>query len=681
MIAKMVLPLLGGTPAVWATCMLFFQAMLLAGYTYAHWAPRWLGIRRHALLHIALIALPLCLLPIGIAGWEAPNNENPIPWLMALLIACAGLPFFMVSTSAPLLQRWFAATAHQSAHDPYFLYAASNCGSLIALLAYPLFVEPNFRLADQSRLWAGGYLILLFLVALCAFCVRRVSHSNGPDSRSFSPSQSDRVPWHQRIRWLAWAFVPSSLLLGVTIYLTTDIAAIPFLWVLPLAVYLLTFILAFSPLPHFVHSILVLTLLPIAAILIAVRVPALHLNLNIGVNILLNLAALFVTGMVCHGELSRSRPSTHHLTEFYLWISMGGVLGGIFNAILAPLIFDRIIEYPLVIAGAFLLQPHILPSALAKSRLVACVVSCSWISSGLFCAYLFIELAYGTHPETVRYMERNFFGLVTIRGSDGISQLFHGTTIHGIQQRTTGRAQEPLAYYSRGSPIGQVFDALGERVKPRIAVIGLGAGTLACYARPGQEWVFFEIDPAMERIARDRRFFTFLDDAEARGAVVKVILGDGRLQIARSSGGFGLIVLDAFSSDSIPLHLLSREALQVYFDKVAPGGIVAMHITNIYLRLEPVVATLAQVSGLAALGQCHLADPVTDQRQGIGSSQWVILARKPEDFGSLVHQPRWHPLIAGSKQTPWTDDYSNLLSVFNWNDTADSFNVSTPSKR
>jgi hypothetical protein len=337
MIAKMILPLLGGAPAVWNTCMVFFQAALLAAYAYAHVAPGWLGTRRQALLHLGLVALPFLVLPVAVAGWEPAAGGNPVPWLLALLAAVAGLPFFVVATSAPLLQRWFAATSDPAAGDPYFLYVASNLGSITALLAYPILVEPSFPLAVQSRLWTAGYAVLAGLIALCAVLAWRQWPTKCATVAQPNPTlanQATDLPIGRRLRWLALAFVPSSLMLGVTMYLTTDVAAIPLLWVLPLALYLLSFVLVFSRLRTLIHCAMVL-LLPVMIVLLLV--PALaNPYLSIVAMVALHLGAFFVAAMVCHGELACTRPPVRFLTEYFLWISLGGMLGGAFNAFIAP---------------------------------------------------------------------------------------------------------------------------------------------------------------------------------------------------------------------------------------------------------------------------------------------------------------------------------------------------------
>lgn len=690
MVAKMVLPLLGGTPSVWVTCMLFFQVALLAGYAYAHVAPARLGLKRHALLHAVLLVVPLvALLPIDVAGWTPPADANPVAWLLQLLAVSVGLPFLLVSTSAPLLQRWFAVSGHRAAHDPYFLYAGSNLGSMVALLSYPSVIEPAMGLARQGRLWTLGYAALVLLTVACAFLVWRSVKAPHPRPAPASEPRLGGVAWSSRLRWVGWAFVPSSLLLGATTFITTDVAPVPLLWVLPLAIYLLTFILAFSRLPVFIHRLMVL-LLPVMVLLLLLAVgPDDTIKLGTGTHtlvefqnplvrldvpraILVHLTTLFVASMVCHGELAASRPLTGHLTEYYLWISVGGALGGTFNAVIAPQVFNRIVEYPLVIALTCLFVPHLgrrapaHPDLNASARRRPATGAAFWILFGLLTGSAFYQASYGPVRESIRLMERTFFGVVSVRGNESFVQMIHGTTSHGMQCRIPAYEREPLTYFTRAGPIGQFFAAFkGDRAKRNVAVIGLGAGTLASYAERGQDWTFYEIDSAVAKIARDTQYFTYLRDAEARGAHVQIILGDGRLRIQESKDQYDLIVLDAFSSDSIPVHLLTREALQVYLSKLNAGGILIFQLTNAYLRLPTVAANLVEDANL--FGVIQLDDHVSPAEFQFGRypSRWAVVARKAADL-AILQDPRWQKLTR-QRGRVWTDDYSNVLSVFIWN--------------
>jgi spermidine synthase len=683
MVAKMVLPLLGGTPAVWNTCLVFFQAALLGGYAYAHWVPARLGSKRYLPIHLAILLMPALVLPLSIAGWDPPATENPVPWLITLLTVCVGLPFFVLATTAPLLQTWFSQSTHRAAQDPYFFYAASNLGSMAALLCYPTFVEPNLRLGKQSLFWSMGYGGFFLLTAACAGLVRfRAEEKLGVGMPA--PGTGKEPPTGLGVvRWVALSAVPSSLMLGVTAYLTTDVAPVPLLWVLPLALYLLTFILAFSKLPRIVHQLMV-ALLPVAVLLL-ILVPMLQIELGIGAIIGLHLAAFFVAALVCHGELAMSRPPTERLTEFYLWISLGGFLGGCFNALIAPQVFRWVVEYPLAIVFVCFLRPHwrgpartparaktesaqTQRSAPREGRPSSLYASLGWPLFGAWAGVLLFFISYHGDWELRKFTERNFFGVISVSQDPQLPEyltMAHGTTIHGMQSLDPSRREEPLGYYHRTGPIGQVFAALrGPAAKKKVAVIGLGIGGLAAYARAEQDWTFYEIDPAVDRLARgEPPLFTYLEDCEARQVPFRVVLGDGRLQLARSTERYGLIVADAFSSDSIPVHLITREALAIYLGKLEDDGILAFHISSEYLHLAPVVEGLARDAGLV----CYLEEDFhvtpAEFREGKLGSQWAVMVRRPEHFGPLAHDRRWQRLAGRAEAPVWTDDYSNLFGV------------------
>ncbi|MEJ7640038.1 MAG: fused MFS/spermidine synthase [Singulisphaera sp.] len=710
MIAKMVLPLLGGSPEVWNTCMVFFQAALLAGYAYAHATTALLGARRQAVLHVGLLLLPFAFLPLRIpAEWlgSPPSGANPSPWLLGLLTVAVGLPFFVVSTTAPLLQRWFSGTGHPAAVDPYFLYGASNIGSMVALLGYPIVVEPNLRFARQSQFWAVGYGVFVVLILACAVTVWRAPRGvretadDGDDA-----ARADRPGLGRWSRWVGLAFVPSSLMLGVTTYLTTDIAAIPLLWVIPLAIYLLTFILVFARRPPLPHPWMV-RVLPMAIVLLVL---IFSLRTQQLIFIPIHLLAFFMVALVCHGELARLRPSARHLTGFYLAMSLGGVLGGIFNALVAPILFDRVAEYPLALVLACLALPRVVKSGrrpwdraldfavpLAVGVLLAGVVPSLTHRPGSqpdtlvpklgggvasFLCYTFkdrpvrfalgvgaVLLAFQVNPShhgRILLQERNFFGVLRVAHDLPTHShvLIHGNTLHGQQGLDPGLRREPMTYYHRTGPIGQVFEAFGARpARPDVAVVGLGAGSLACYAAPGQGWTFYEIDPAVVRIARDPRFFTYLKDCRARSR--DVVVGDARLRLRDApDGGYGLIVLDAFSSDAIPMHLLTREALRLYRDKLADGGLIAFHISNRYLDLAPVLGALARDAGL--IDRVRRDRDIAPEQAKVGktASDWIVMAAREEDLGPLGKDPRWKASMVRPDEEVWTDDFSNIIQHF-----------------
>lgn len=709
MFARMVTPVLGGSSSVWNTAVVFYQITLLLGYIYAHIVPKRLGIRRQAMLHLVLIFLPLLVLPIKIPfGWNPPTAGNPIPWLLALLSVAIGLPFFILSTSSPLLQKWFANTGHQAAADPYFLYVASNIGSMLALVSYPTLIEPLLRLREQSMVWSIGYGLLMILTIACTISILR-STRLGPAKvvESAQNPCSEMLSFRRRITWVLLAFVPSSLMLSVTTYTSTNIAPIPLLWVIPLAIYLLTFIFVFASRPFIRHT-LIARALPIILIplIIAISVRA---DRPFWILIPLHLLTFFVIAMYCHGEIAGDRPHPDHLTEFYLWMSLGGALGGIFNALLAPILFNSVAEYPLVLILACFLLPRV-KSTLEKRAshwldlayplglgslvvgilflfkvwglinyrftglillIVIAVVSFAFSRRptrfALAIGILFLVGSFcsvNTNNYTV-YAERSFFGIsrVAINPAHHLRVLFHGNTLHGMQSLEPDRHRTPLTYYYPTGPIGQVFTAFNP-ANPygKIAVVGLGTGSLACYRQSSQEMTFFEIDPTVARIAQNPRYFSFLKDFGA-----SVVLGDARLSLAKEPDGkYGMIVLDAYSSDSIPVHLLTREAIRLYLQKLAPRGLLAFHITNRYLDLQPVLGNLAHDAGLVGLIKYDIHFPAAEADQGKFPSRWVVIARTQEDLNRLSLGPLWHPLQINASKPVWTDDYSSILSVLHW---------------
>jgi hypothetical protein len=699
MFSRMVLPALGGSPAVWNTAMVFFQTALLVGYLYAHLVSRWLGLRRQVALHLALLTVASLTLPIAIGpDWTPPTEGTPVFWLIALLAWCLGLPFLVVSSTAPLLQKWFSASGHPAANDPYFLYGASNLGSILALLGYPLLLEPTLTLDRQNEAWAFGYAALAVLVASCGLAVWRQPRAGDASKDASAAPAARTVGWGQRLHWLALAFAPSSLLLAVTAYITTDLASVPLLWVVPLSLYLLTFVIVFARRPVLEHAWMVkaqpFIVIPLA--LVFSQSAAFWLALP------LHLAAFFVTAMVCHGELAKRRPTTSHLTEFYLWMAFGGMLGGVFNALLAPVAFDWVLEYPLALVIACLLRPSIgqdRGSRLADLGLPLIVLSLmllqvQWRRLGLpdlgavgalallvpvalllygfaarplrfglgVAAVLGVVLLAG-EPSQVQARARSFFGVYTIKHDPaGYHVLVHGTTVHGAQHTDPAARREPLTYYHRGGALGQIFEALDDHPPELVGAVGLGVGTVACYRRPGQRWTFFEIDPLVLRIARDGRWFHYLQDCAPEADVV---LGDARRSLQQASAGqYDLLILDAFSSDAIPVHLLTREAFALYLDRLAPGGLIALHISNRNLDLAPVVASLLAEAGLVGRIQTR-APPLEAQRAFRNAATWVAIARSENELGALADDPRWQRMPAASGH-PWTDDFSNLIGALRW---------------
>lgn len=729
MIAKMILPLLGGTPSVWNTCMMFFQVVLLAGYGYAHLSGTKARVSRQIIIHLSILVIACIVLPVAIPRQWAPSAEsNPIGGILLLLLISVGPPFFVLSATAPLLQQWFARTGHPSAGDPYFLYSASNLGSMLALIGYPIWIEPHFRLAEQGRSWSLGYLVLLALTVLCAAATKKYRSDCPPGGKEPGATPSgecageDSPPTYaERCRWILLAFVPSSLMLGVTTFLSTDVAAIPLFWVIPLSLYLLSFIIVFARVPVMVHSASVL-LLPFSIIAL-IFMNFSDIDIPKWVSFILHLVNFFLYCMVCHGEIARTRPATKNLTEFYLLLSFGGMLGGVFNTLIAPVVFTAVFEYPLIlILGAILLPvrnqksvrisrrwmdaPLYLAAPLALALLTywstanGHVVSetLSWlpdvlhikpnsidmaVSYGLpalvCCGLLFLRkpFLFGIGvaalmmtlvvskdlKRDIVHRERSFFGVLTVtRDADGsFMNLSHGTTLHGKQWLDPSKRPEPVSYYHRKGPVGEVFSEFsGRKKKTRIAVTGLGTGSIAAYAGPGQEIDFYEIDPAVKRISTDPDFFSFLSECRARW---KVVLGDARLTMEKAPPDhYGIIILDAFSSDSIPVHLLTKEAVNLYFSKLNRNGVLLIHITNRYVNLAPVLAKLADENGFSD----RLRDDDADAEIGKDGSTWVLLARNENDLGGISRNDDWTKIEPRNSAAAWTDDFSNILSVFKW---------------
>jgi hypothetical protein len=701
MCAKMVLPLLGGTPAVWNTCMVFFQMGLLLGYAYAHYVPDRLGTFRHAIVHLVALAAVAWTLPFALPD-TVPTEWNPIVWLLAALTWAVGLPFVLISATTPLLQRWFAEAELARSHDPYFLYAASNLGSFAGLLSYPLLLEPSLTLAEQRWLWFGGYLVLLVLTALCF-----PWHAWQRDSTILAaPPQTQSIAWPRRLRWILLALVPSSLLLSITTIVTTDIAPIPLLWVIPLGIYLLTFVLAFAG-SWRVPPAMVQRWVPLA-VLVAVIVRLMQATDPLPAVLAIHLLVLFWLALACHSELAQDRPPPQRLTEFYLCLAIGGALGGVFNGLIAPLVFSRLTEYPLMLVLAALLSglPALRPPTradlawavglgAATAGLILLVQTTHAISldaGPIAVAVIFagpLVLAYTRHARPWQFAlgvsgillastlyhgvfgtpverERSFFGVHLVADRDQVRRLVHGGTIHGTESLRPGERGIPRTYYSPGGPIGQLMHALaGDPRLDRVGLVGLGAGSLAAYSERGQHWTFYEIDPSVIRIARDRRLFTFLP--EARGKV-DVIEGDGRLQLAATDDRFGLLVLDAFGSDAIPLHLLTCQALDLYLDRLEPHGLIAFHISNNYVDLEPVLANLAAAADppLDAFIWPDLDVSPEQRAAGRDPSIWLVMARHIDDLPLTVHNPPWRRAQPRPDLRPWTDDFSNLWHVFRW---------------
>ena len=748
MAGKALLPLAGGAPAVWTTCLVFFQSALLLGYLYADRSTA-LSVRRQVGWHVAALVLGLLAY---IQPWVRPDpewvtagDESPVFGLALYLAVFIGPPFVALSASAPVFQGWFAATGHHAGRDPYFLYAASNAGSFAGLLAYPFLVEPWLSLPEQATVWCWGYVVVFGLAATCGAVVWvRAPHPAGltqgtdetqPPKQPADAGRSPALVW-----WALLAALPSSLLMSVTAHLTTDVAPVPLLWVVPLALYLLTFVVAFGWWPARARAVvgrvtpMLLVFAAVALLTRATEPP--------GVVAVVHLAAFTAAALLCHGELAAARPDRRHLSRFYLAVATGGVLGGLFNAVIAPVVFARVgpAEYPLGLVLVALVRPRVgsggagewrigagkrgdrplwMPSLFHSSTpllffaafTLALVIGVPAAypsrpgddSAGEFLGRVVRSgLMYGV-PAVVAFAlvrrparfalclavlflagrldtgllgdnlltARNFFGTlrvtrVAVPAADGspraLTRLVHGTTLHGQQWANEAGPPRPLMYYHRTGPAGRLLARLPAGRTRRVAAVGLGCGALAAYSRPGETWGFYELDPAVVRIAADPAYFTFLRDAQGS---VEVVSGDARRQLAREpDGSFDLIVLDAFSSDAIPVHLLTREAVGVYTRKLAAGGILLFHLSNRYLDLPPLVAR----TGAAAEPplRCRIgSDSPTPAEKADGKfpSVWAVLYRAETDLGDAAADPFW-PAARPHPGPVWRDDFSNLLAVW-----------------
>ncbi len=726
---KLLLPLLGGTPAVWNSCMVFYQSVLFLGYLYAHLLGTKLTAKVQITIHLVILALSFLALPIGLPeNLTPPTETNPTFWIFSTLALAIGLPFFVLSTTAPLIQKWFAHVGHHDSHDPYFLYAASNTGSLVSLLIYPFFIEPNLGLASQQSDWSIGYVALCVLIAGCGAALwknYRETHFNYVASETVAIQTNDfyyerhvsvassHVPplsLKTKLYWGALAFVPSSLLLGLTNFISTDIASVPLLWIIPLTVYLFSFVLVFSRWNNKSHVWFV-RLQPIFLIPFVAYSFINPADLPYWMYLVFHVIAFFFAIMVCHGELAEQRPHSSHLTTYYLIMSFAGMLGGMFNTFVAPFIFNGIYEYPLMIVAALLLRPSLrkldlkeISLQLIDPLLLLAIGVGVYFSvdnligyfDGIAISLILLTISvYFMRRRVVAYagligviimsamvvhhseshtlmQERTFFGVMAVRESvltdekgqpETYHELFHGTTKHGAQRLIPTESKTPLTYYSRPSPMGQLFKTFdAQNANWNIGVVGLGAGALACYAKPSQTWTLFEIDPLVVDIAKNTTYFSYLSQC-APNAINEI--GDARLSLQnKPDGAFDLLMMDAFSSDAVPTHLLTREAIELYFKKLKPNGILAFHITNRHLLLKKVVSIHAEQMKLAALIQEF--KPQDNPPPLIVATDWVVLAKNPETLKPLQTSQlgSWQKMPLYFDMPAWTDDFTNIVSIW-----------------
>jgi hypothetical protein len=708
MFARMALPLLGGTPAVWAIAMCFFQAVLLGGYCYAHVLKRFLSPSHAILLHLCLMALSWFSLPVHLEVNSIPTEGATAGlWLIGLMAKSIGYPFFFLSATAPLLQSWFARTTHRDAGNPYFLYSASNIGSLGSLVAYPFVVEPFLGLKMQALYWSFGFAILVIAIGLCGLIMLRTL---APARIVGIAEASTATTWKQRGWWIFMAFIPSALLVAWTNHITTDIASAPFLWLPPLMLFLLTFILVFRDQPLFsmkLARILQLISLPVAYCIQF----ALPLNWTVGV-IICGAISFFTTALICHRQLYEARPDAANLTEFYMLMSLGGVLGGLFVSLIAPLIFSSVLEYPLLLILGIVAHQSVFADLQLRNQLqkplvpiliFICIAaalifinqktgSLSLLSQRTYeiaffgaCAFLMIRaknmglaalsiimvlaLNFTVQP-AARLALRSYFGVLTVADGDAENPyrlLYHGTTLHGAQ-RLSEFSEKPhgLTYYSAEGGMARSLVSTQQRLASAgklgtFHIIGLGSGSLACYSKPGEDWAYYEIDRDVIKVAKDPQQFTFLSTCAPN---IKMIEGDARITL--QNGGAtkaDYLLVDAFSSDSIPVHLITTEAMKLYMEHVQDDGVLVIHISNRYMDLAPVVA--ANMAALDPSLKGRILDTTPAKAGDIAFAHSIVIAiSRTEATLSLIDKTGSSaPLTPTADVQPWTDDFANLPSA------------------
>ncbi len=692
MFARMATPLLGGAPAVWNVSLVCFQAALLAGYAYAHALSRLASLKAQVLIHAVVLTAGFLCLPLRMSGvMGEPPADAPALWLIGTFAVSIAPPFAALSATAPLIQAWYARSGLSDAADPYHLYAASNIGSLAGLAAYPLLIEPFTALADQSQGWSVGYALLAAILLFSGWSIVQAGiKSNAAAAHAATPAPA----WRERLIWLALSFAPSSLLVGATSHITTDVAAAPFLWAPPLMIYLLTFVVAFSKKPLISHQAAVM-IAPLAAAGAALML--LSGLKSVALVMCADLLALFFIALACHGALNARRPDAAHLTQFYLIMSLGGVLGGAFNALLAPVLFPNVLEYPLMLVGGIALlaignakitRPLLIVLAFAAAAaLAAIVISAMNLTPPRALFVLFIlpagaaivmsrraplgaaialacTLPLGGAFDLMRphWSGRSFFGVVRVvdlpgDNGPGFRMMMHGTTLHGMQSLDPAHALIPATYYNPASPIGQAFKLFPDA--RQVGVVGLGAGSTACYRTPAQVWRFYEIDPLVVKVATNPAHFTFLSSCQPKADIV---LGDARISLgAEPREKFDLLLLDAFSSDSVPTHLMTKEAMQLYLSRLKPNGVLVFHISNRHLALKPVLARVVSASGAKALYQHYHPTPA-EKDEGATAAEVMLVSKSEAQLARARATHLWHD-APGDGQRPWTDDYSNIIGA------------------
>jgi hypothetical protein len=678
LVAKLLLPEFGGSSSVWTLSTFFFQAIMLLGYLFIHFTAK-LGPRKQPLWQLALVIPALLFLPLALPAMEGIPTQEPFSRILLTLVILVGLPFLVISTTGPLIQRWYSWTDSPRNDDPYFIYAASNAGSFIGLLAYPFLIEPFMSLDAQRDIWSIGFVAFLMLVGICGLIVIRqnkkaVSESLTQVSKKTISTAGviiEKLTFKRQVWWILLAFIPASLQLGLVSHITTDIASFPLLWIIPLTIYLATMIAAFArksrkP-PHW--AIISGSVFAVVSVYIALAIDVTDPLLTLFIMILF-MVTLALVSYAAHGSLAADRPSTTHLTKYFVLISLGGAIGGAFNGLIAPLVFTAPLEFPIVLIMSLLMLTILLKGHTLKYSMLI-----------LLSLFSLIVVATGgfANKQGVVSEGRSFYGSWEVRDQyanaekDILRTFSHGTTIHGDQLRAEGERSTPTSYYALGGPLSNLVDDAMRNSNPEITVIGLGAGTMAAYANDETTMRFIEVDKQVIDVAENPEMFTYLSDARKRGATIETVLGDGRMMVEElEAGSQDLIVVDAFSSDSIPVHLLTEEAFAIYKSKLKPGGILAVHISNRVFNLEPVVVNNSEKLGFESLLKIGEGHPESKPYQ----ATWMALTTDSTVVDRLKSIPKlpssqedslslYDLWIDGAKDKTisWTDDHSSILEA------------------
>ncbi|HRK98403.1 MAG TPA: hypothetical protein PLE43_08010 [Alphaproteobacteria bacterium] len=708
MIGKAMLPVLGGTPSVWNTTMLFFQILLLGGYFYAHAISKIKSLKIQFLSHFGFVLLAgLSTLPMMTTMPPPADLDNPMWWQIKNMMVLIGLPFLFLSATAPLLQKWFSHTSHPDAHNPYFLYASSNLGSVLALLLYPVLIEQFLPLAEQSLYWAIGYAVLTVLMLACTFTVlKRISIESSDTQQT---EDADLAPtWKTICLWMFLAFIPSSLMLGYTSFITSDIGSAPMFWVAPLTLYILSFVIAFAKKPLIPLKATRVVFAILFAVIYSMMGCSFFLKLELGIALGI---LFFVTAIMCHQELVRLKPPPKHLTLFYLIMSFGGALGGLFNALLAPVIFLK--PYEFLITGALSLFCWNLSSSLSfksiashkKPMMILTLICLLALSSFMVLRhmvgtpYVFALpfLGFAAIPLVLILMDRkpyfivacfvlsiatpfipwqglgktvdisrNYFGTLITTDNPLTRNLAHGTTLHGSQPLNPADKTIPLTYYNSKTSIGESFEIV-KKYHPsplEVAGLGLGTGSVACLLRPQDHIQFFEIDPDIIRIASNPNIFSYLHDCPPQSDITQ---GDARLKVKNiTDASYDLLLVDVFSSDSIPLHLITKQATEMYLSKIKSDGMVVFHVTSRYFELEPELALISQSLEIPAITKISSTGEVEGTDYQYFDTIAVILTRN-ETYLRELKSKGWLDVLANADQKPWSDDFANPLRAMSFN--------------